>query len=58
MPGDASGVTDFLSGTAGSNFFGSSTVGAIAEPPETPKAVLTVSITELRSAGATVLLDK
>ena len=55
----ASGVTDFFTGTAGCQVFVALSEGGVdiasALPPN---AFFTVSITDGRSAGATVLFDK
>jgi len=53
----ASGVTDFFTGTAGSQLFESLPEAGVVSP-EPEKALLTLSITDGRSAGATVLFDR
>jgi hypothetical protein len=55
----ASGLIDFFTGTAGSQFFGSLSGAGIEVDPETPpKAFFTLSMTDGRSAAATVFFDR
>jgi hypothetical protein len=55
----ASGVTDFFTGTAGSQLFASlSNDGADVASNEPENAFLTLSMTDGRSAAATVLFER
>src|SRR5271165_5100116 len=55
----ASGVTDFFTGTAGSQLFEAPSVSGVDIVSEAPeKAFFTLSMTDGRSTGATVLFDR